>query len=435
MCTSPSFVWVQRGPKWEQTPVPCDRCWSCRENYINDWVGRCLCEASTSVSTGVFSLTYATPKDRREMSHRIVNPHHFQLFMKRLRKAGHKVRYLVAGEYGDLRDRAHFHVILFFKHFAQPQGAPVPKLENRAAFLADPSIAAPLHRQMPNKDMCHIREWPYGHVEADWSMSEEAVRYCCQYLYKDGKRTAWLSMSKKPPLGYEWFMSKAALTRDLGVLPSSFEYLPPGGKPGKVYLMTGATRREYLNAVTKDRRLRPRMSEWVAKTFDKLERAEAIEALTPSFNDEAFLGRQEPVEKVVKRLAWDDVMAPYLAERADKAIALAEGFADVEEWKAFKDSGGWDTNPSYVPTVADRPEHLSCEPVHRSTGLCPCRRCADLRDRAAAIRARKPEPTSFDRTGKPVYGDWRKPPLASVYDRKGTAQAGRADLPEGPAEE
>ena len=97
MCISPSFVWFKRGPKWVQVPAPCDRCWSCRENYVSDWVGRCLCEASVSEVSCTLSLTYATPRNSLDLSNRVVNPHHFQLFMKRLRKAGHKVRYLVAG--------------------------------------------------------------------------------------------------------------------------------------------------------------------------------------------------------------------------------------------------------------------------------------------------------------------------------------------------
>lgn len=38
---------------------------------------------------------------------------HLQLFFKRLRKRGFKIKYLAAGEYGSKTKRAHYHLILF----------------------------------------------------------------------------------------------------------------------------------------------------------------------------------------------------------------------------------------------------------------------------------------------------------------------------------
>lgn len=43
--------------------------------------------------------------------------------------------------------------------------------------------------------------------------------------------------------------------------------------------MTGATRRDYLNAISTDAGLRDRMSEWVGKTFDKLAKERLIKVL------------------------------------------------------------------------------------------------------------------------------------------------------------
>ena len=111
MCINPSFIWVQCGPKWEKQPVGCKACWRCKRNRVNDYVGRCLAEAAVSSHTCVVGLTYA-PRD--DLADKLLQPRHFQLFMKLLRRAGHKVRYFVAGEYGDEKGRAHFHAILFF---------------------------------------------------------------------------------------------------------------------------------------------------------------------------------------------------------------------------------------------------------------------------------------------------------------------------------
>ncbi|WP_444462071.1 rolling circle replication-associated protein [Rhodobacter capsulatus] len=258
MCINPSFIWVQRGPNFEQQEVACRQCWRCRQNRVNDYVARSLAEASTSSVTATVTLTYA-PRD--DLADKVLHPRHFQLFMKLLRRAGHKVRYLVAGEYGDLRGRAHFHALLFFQHL-EPLG-------DRGTVPAYGTPDAPFCREIPQKRMVHIREWPHGHITVDWSASEKSARYVCKYLLADNKNNAWFSLSKKPALGAAWFARKAALARELGVLPSSFEYLPPGGSKDKRYLMTGATRRDYLDAITQDDADREKMSEWVQKSFDK----------------------------------------------------------------------------------------------------------------------------------------------------------------------
>lgn len=290
MCINPSNIWIQRGPKWEQTPVACRQCWRCKRNRVNDYVARAMCEASTSEVTATITLTYA-PRD--DLADKILHPRHFQLFMKLLRRAGHEVRYLVAGEYGDLRGRAHFHAILFFKHLAErPEGAEIP---------AYGTYDAPFCREIPQTRMVHIREWPHGHVNVDWSASEKSARYVCKYLLAENKNNAWFSLSKKPALGAEWFAAKAAQARELGVLPWSFEYQPPGSSREQSYLVTGATRRDYLNAITTDPSFQDRMSEWVGKTFDKYQRKRVQDLLdnqSPEVLYQAFMESRHRTEEI-----------------------------------------------------------------------------------------------------------------------------------------
>lgn len=408
MCIDPkSTVWVKRGPKWVKVPKPCGDCWQCKENYVNDWVGRCLCESATSQVSVTLSLTFAPPSNPLDFSHRVINPYHFQLFMKRLRKAGHKVRYLVAGEYGELRDRAHFHCILFFKKL-KDQKASAPKLENRQAFAADHTIAQPLSRQMPQQDMCHIREWPHGHVVADWSCSEKSVRYCCEYLYQNGKKNSWFSMSKKPALGFDWFAEKAKRNIELSVMPSTFEYMPPGGTPGKVYLMTGATRRDYLNLVVRDRSKRPQMSKWVRATFDKLERQDFVNSRDAGqFDDEAFRERQTPLDKMRSRLLIQEARDKMSAERFAKALAAEWGFDDVEEFETFVAAGGCQTNPEYfrggafdVPGSAGAGSHVRPIP-----------------DRVVQGKTSVRPPTGYDRQGVPYWGEPGRDYLGTAFAR------------------
>lgn len=295
MCINPNFVWVERGPKWEQQPVACRQCWRCKQNRVNDYVARAMCEASVSQISCTITLSYA-PRD--DLADKVLHPRHFQLFMKLLRRAGHKVRYLVAGEYGDLKGRAHFHAILFFTHL-EPLGdrGLMPRYKDDYAPGTSAEDWGPFCREIPHKRMIHIREWPHGHIKVDWSASEESARYVCKYLLAENKNNAWFSLSKKPALGAAWFAKKAEKARELGVLPSTFEYMPPGGTKGRPYLMTGATRRDYLNAITTDPAMRERMSEWVRKSFDKYERqrvmadleGQPIEVLDAIFNERVNL--------------------------------------------------------------------------------------------------------------------------------------------------
>lgn len=295
MCINPSHIWVERGPANERVPVPCGDCWRCKKNRIDDYVGRSLAEAATSQRVCTITLTYA-PRD--DLADKVLHPRHFQLFMKLLRRSGHLVRYLVAGEYGDLRGRAHFHAILFFEHFAEarPSDAPFYRPEH----LADPFNSQPFSDQIPQMRMSHIREWPHGHVNVDWNADEKSIRYVCKYLLSDDKNRAWFSVSKYPPLGNAWFMQKAEVAKDLGVLPATWTYTPPGATRDRPYYLSGASRRDFLNAITQDPADKDRMSEWTRKTFEKHERArlmDEINSLPAEVQEQAFIERIERQEE------------------------------------------------------------------------------------------------------------------------------------------
>lgn len=433
MCINPSHVWVKRGPKWEQNPVPCDKCKLCIRNRIDDWVGRCLAEADVSQHVATISLTYAPPEDWRDLSHRVINPRHFQLFIKRLRKAGHKVRYFVAGEYGELQGRAHFHAILFFSDLKpKPEGMAVPFL-NRRGHAADPESSPRFCREMPQDEMVHIREWPHGHVLVDWSCTEKSIKYVCEYFLL-GKITGWFSMSKKPALGAAWFARKAELNREYDVLPSSFEYLPPGGKPGKKYLMTGATRRDYLNAITTERAKRSRMSEWVGKTFDKLERQAYIESrqTCEPWPDDHFAARERETERIMAAQArkemWAGKRAEYIRERV---------WASVVVYTSPRVKPDSDIGRRVRHVYEDEAEYAdACACAARqsegSPELFPDGRSTEATRRRSAASAPR-EPSRFDRQGRPIGSGYE--PFAWFFDRAracaGDAREAGTDLEAG----
>lgn len=269
-----------------------------------------MCEAAYSDWTVSLTLTYA-PRD--DGADKILTPRHFQSFIRALRDAHLNIRYLVAGEYGDLKGRAHFHVLLFGK--GDPPTMPDNKQKNQK------------QGPWPYEQRFWIPEWPHGHCFMQWVQNEtdgngvtvpeeKPIRYVCKYLLKNEKGKFWFSLSKKPTLGWEFFADKAALSAELNVLPSTFTYWPPNASRDKQYLMTGATKRDFLSAVVDAwRDKRPlyacRLAENIAEAVEKIDikRREEAEANipTPLFMEKlrAELDLTRPTSQAVNRSLLD----------------------------------------------------------------------------------------------------------------------------------
>lgn len=92
--------------------VPCGQCIGCRLEKARQWAVRLMHEAKSHDFRWFITFTY---DDEHLPSDGSLDKTHFQLFMKRLRKAnsGLKIRYLYCGEYGDANMRPHYHAIIF----------------------------------------------------------------------------------------------------------------------------------------------------------------------------------------------------------------------------------------------------------------------------------------------------------------------------------
>lgn len=270
------------GPR--KIDVPCRHCWQCRRNRVNDFTGRALAEASVSDWTATLTLTY-----KEGLSAEMIFPPDAQAFIRSLRKRGHKTRYFICGEYGETKGRAHFHTVLFGKG-------------QRPDWTQGKRV--------------HIPAWPHGFVYVDHNADFRSIRYCMKYLLKgDSIDDRWFSMSKKPPLGSEWFARKARQAAELRVLPYTFEYQPPGAPTNQKFLMTGATRRDYLLELfehwPQDRQSLKMATEWVAHVFQKSLKYRAerqsrdltLDEFLESFADELQRGRLTPeqAERIVLR--------------------------------------------------------------------------------------------------------------------------------------
>jgi hypothetical protein len=145
---------------------------------------------------------------------------------KRLRFDGFKFRYLVVGEYGTSKRRAHWHAILFWY-------GSVPDIQTY-------------------KDQFTFDYWAHGY--SYWEkLHPAAVRYVCKYIQKDIDDEASesrLRMSKKPPLGDAWIKQFAQEHVEQGLSPQtlhySFQSVTHKDGKRKQFYMTGTTADNYL---------------------------------------------------------------------------------------------------------------------------------------------------------------------------------------------
>lgn len=95
--------------------VPCGACLSCRINKANEWALRLTHEMQSNDSAVFLTLTYDEESIPENKS---LKKRDIQLFIKRLRKkisilGRKKIRYFVGGEYGEDKERPHYHAIIF----------------------------------------------------------------------------------------------------------------------------------------------------------------------------------------------------------------------------------------------------------------------------------------------------------------------------------
>jgi len=203
------------------TEIACRKCWQCKKAKVSQYVGRCIAESKFSKKTYAITLTYNA---KCEVNSVTLVYKDVQDFLKRLRKK-YDCRYIVCGEYGSAKGRAHWHIILFFKDN-------VPKIET------DKKI--------------NWKYWPHGFTyfqEPDW----KGFEYCLKYVLKSetsNSSDSHLAMSKKPPLGYQYFEDLAQRYVDNGLTPQNYFYefgeVVDYKNRKKRFVMTGTTKENFM---------------------------------------------------------------------------------------------------------------------------------------------------------------------------------------------
>lgn len=160
-------------------PFPCGQCLPCRINKRRVWSTRLWLETmSHADNMPMIFLSYDEDHvPRAEDGSLTLSKRDIQLYVKRLRKAGYKFRYYIAGEYGPQTHRPHYHALFFgVSHL----------------FAAD---------------FCSI--WPNGFASAGYDTSQDAIQYVAGYVTKkiiirdknDPRVPEFALMSRRPAIG------------------------------------------------------------------------------------------------------------------------------------------------------------------------------------------------------------------------------------------
>jgi hypothetical protein len=145
--------------------LPCGQCIGCRLERSRQWAIRCMHEAQMHTQNCFITLTY---NDNHLPSDKSLHYRDFQLFIKRLRKRypGRKIRYYMAGEYGENFGRPHFHACIFGHDFHDK------KLWQRTA------AGSMLYRSAKLEAL-----WPFGYSSIG-DVNFESAAYTARYIMK-----------------------------------------------------------------------------------------------------------------------------------------------------------------------------------------------------------------------------------------------------------
>lgn len=168
-CGTPYYV-VNNG---EEIPVPCGRCYDCKNRKVREWAFRLLEEDKVSTYAHFVTLTYNThhvPLIKGNSHPMTLDPKDLTNYFKRLRKniTNHvnsitenlrepKIKYYAVGEYGTKSGRPHYHFICF--------NNPFPDL-----FV----------------DSWRLNNQPIGTVYIG-DVKQESILYTLKYISKPGK--------------------------------------------------------------------------------------------------------------------------------------------------------------------------------------------------------------------------------------------------------
>lgn len=183
-------------------PLPCGQCIGCRLERSRQWAIRLMKELKLHDRSSFLTLTYDDVHLPRLNSGRpTLVLEDVQLFLKRLRKhfSPHPLRYFQCGEYGELTERPHHHMILFGEDFCKDR---VHIEDSRSGF---PQFMSPLLSDCWGKGRAVISE-------VSFESAAYVARYCLKKItgkgsvfHYAGRKPEFVTMSRRPGIGSAYF--------------------------------------------------------------------------------------------------------------------------------------------------------------------------------------------------------------------------------------
>lgn len=191
--------------------IPCGHCIGCRLDYSRRWADRMMLELETTKKAVFVTLTYSNENAHWTQFDNDYNPmfatldkRDCQLFMKRLRKAfpDVKIRFFLAGEYGDKTLRPHYHAIIY--------GIGLDDFTDLRLFGKND-----MQQNYYVSEKLEKNIWKNGHVllaDVSWNTCAYVGRYVTKKLSGDKEITyaernvskEFSLMSRKPGIGAEY---------------------------------------------------------------------------------------------------------------------------------------------------------------------------------------------------------------------------------------
>lgn len=184
--------------------IPCGKCIGCRLDYSRMWAIRSVHESMSHSNNTFVTLTF---NDEHLPDDRSLHKGEIQSWLKRFRKRfGNNIRYMVCGEYGSKTERPHYHIIFYnfkfpdMKFWTTRRGQIYYRSDILESLWTDPWSKEP-------RGYCVIGD-----------VSFESSAYVARYVTKkldgylgeskyNGREKEFLSMSRMPGLGYDFFMN------------------------------------------------------------------------------------------------------------------------------------------------------------------------------------------------------------------------------------
>ena len=209
---------------YQAIALPCSQCYWCRFVRSRQWALRCYLEAQMHKQSAFVTLTYNDANLPKDAS---LKKSDVQGFIKRLRRnleyenPDLKIRFYLSGEYGDDKDRPHYHVLIFGYGFP---------------------------------DKCYWNKSPKGHnlyrsnfLEKCWKLGYSDIgdiqinsaAYVAGYIRKkingdkaeqhyNGRTPEFSLQSSSPGIGASWYhANKSWLWKEDAIICGRYTFFPP----------------------------------------------------------------------------------------------------------------------------------------------------------------------------------------------------------------